>query len=64
MTPAVAEEWPKLSIIEGRYVAKVLAHTRGNKQAAARLMEIDRKTLDRMITRHKLAPVNGTKFSS
>jgi DNA-binding NtrC family response regulator len=64
MTPAAAEEWPKLSIIEGRYVAKVLAHTRGNKQAAARLMEIDRKTLDRMITRHKLAPVSGAKFLS
>lgn len=54
MTPAAKEEWPKLSVIEGRYVAKVLAHTRGNKQAAARLMEIDRKTLDRMIKRHKI----------
>jgi DNA-binding NtrC family response regulator len=49
------EEWPKLSIIEGRYVEKVLAHTGGNKQAAARLMEIDRKTLDRMIKRHKIS---------
>ncbi|MBC8031562.1 MAG: sigma-54-dependent Fis family transcriptional regulator [Pyrinomonadaceae bacterium] len=49
------EEWPKLSIIEGRYVAKVLAHTGGNKQAAARLMEVDRKTLDRMIKRHKIS---------
>ena len=59
MTPAAAEEWPKLSIIEGRYVAKVLAHTRGNKQAAARLMEIDRKTLDRMIKRHDIASTNA-----
>jgi len=54
MTPGAEEEWPILSVIEGRYVAKVLAHTRGNKQAAARLMEIDRKTLDRMIKRHKI----------
>ena len=59
MASAVAEEWPKLSIIEGRYVAKVLAHTRGNKQAAARLMEIDRKTLDRMIKRHEITSNNG-----
>src|SRR3984893_11855038 len=59
MTPAAAEEWPKLSIIEGRYVAKVLAHTRGNKQAAARLMEIDRKTLDRMIKRHDITSTNA-----
>ena len=62
MTPAVAEEWPKLSIIEGRYVAKVLAHTRGNKQAAARLMEIDRKTLDRMIKRHEITSKNGSSL--
>jgi DNA-binding NtrC family response regulator len=43
-----------LSEIEGRYVAKVLAHTRGNKQAAARVLGVDRKTLDRMIKRHHI----------
>lgn len=48
------EEWPSLSEIERRYVARVLSHTGGNKQAATRLLRIDRKTLDRMITRHKL----------
>lgn len=55
------ESYSPLSEIEGRYVAKVLAHTGGNKQAAARLLEIDRKTLDRMIKRHKIgaaAPLN------
>jgi DNA-binding NtrC family response regulator len=41
-------------VIEGRYVAKVLEHTRGNKQAAARVLGIDRKTLDRMIKRHNI----------
>jgi two-component system, NtrC family, response regulator AtoC len=55
------EEWTKLSIVEGRYVAKVLAHTRGNKQAAARLLEVDRKTLDRMIKRHNIPTRNGAK---
>lgn len=48
-----AEEDYKLSVIESRHVAKVLEHTKGNKQAAARLLDIDRKTLDRMIRRHK-----------
>jgi DNA-binding NtrC family response regulator len=48
------EEWPPLSEIEGRYVARVLAHTGGNKQAASRLLGIDRKTLQRMIKRHHL----------
>ena len=49
------EEWPLLATIEGRYVAKVLAHTSGNKQAASRLLGVDRKTLDRMIKRHKIS---------
>jgi DNA-binding NtrC family response regulator len=49
-----AEEWVPLSDIEGRYVAQVLEHTRGNKQAAARVLAIDRKTLDRMIKRHHI----------
>jgi len=46
------EDWVPLSEIEGRYVARVLEHTRGNKQAAARVLGVDRKTLDRMIKRH------------
>jgi transcriptional regulator with GAF, ATPase, and Fis domain len=49
-------DWVSLSEIEGRYVARVLEHTRGNKQAAARLLEVDRKTLDRMIKRHHINP--------
>src|ERR1700730_4234224 len=40
------EEWPSLAEIEGRHVARVLAHTRGNKQAASRMLRVDRKTLD------------------
>ena len=48
------EEWVPLSEIEGRYVTRVLEHTRGNKQAAARILNVDRKTLDRMIKRHHI----------
>lgn len=59
MTPAAEEEWTSLAEVEGRYVARVLKHTRGNKQAAARLLEVDRKTLDRMIKRHKISLGNG-----
>jgi len=56
-TPApepVNDDWVTLSEIEGRYVARVLEHTGGNKQAAARVLAIDRKTLDRMIKRHNI----------
>ena len=48
------EDWVTLSEIEGRYVARVLEHTSGNKQAAARVLAVDRKTLDRMIKRHNI----------
>jgi len=51
---AAGEDWVSLSEIEGRYVARVLEHTRGNKQAAARVLAVDRKTLDRMIKRHHI----------
>jgi len=47
-------DWVTLSEIEGRYVARVLEHTGGNKQAAARVLAVDRKTLDRMIKRHNI----------
>ncbi len=50
----VIEEWPLLSELEGRYVKRVLAHTRGNKQAASRILGVDRKTIERMIKRHNV----------
>jgi DNA-binding NtrC family response regulator len=61
-TPALVNEWSSLSVVEGRYVGKVLAHTGGNKQAAARMLGVDRKTLDRMIKRHKIAVANKTRL--
>ena len=64
------EEEPLLSLseLEGRHIARVLAHTGGNKQAAARVLGIDRTTLQRMIKRHGLdlngLRVNGDKSSA
>ncbi len=48
------DELVTLSQIEALHVACVLAHTRGNKQAAARILGIDRTTLKRMVKRHNL----------
>jgi DNA-binding NtrC family response regulator len=62
--PPVVEEWSSLAVIEGRYVKKVLTHTRGNKQAAARILDVDRKTLDRMIKRHKISVERVANFPS
>jgi two-component system, NtrC family, response regulator AtoC len=44
-------DWPSLAEMEGRYVGEVLKYTDGNKQAASRLLHIDRKTLARIIKR-------------
>ena len=60
-SPAKSEErMVSLSELEASHIARVLAHTGGNKQAAARLLGIDRTTLQRMIKRHKL-DVNGAR---
>lgn len=40
-----------LADVELRYVIQVLDHTNGNKQAAARILNIDRKTLGRILAR-------------
>lgn len=48
------EEWLPLAEVEARYVTRVLAHTGGNKQAAARLLQVDRKTIERMVRRHNI----------
>lgn len=48
------DELVTLSQIEARHVARVLAHTRGNQQAASRILGIDRTTLKRMVKRHNL----------
>ena len=44
-------EWNSLAEMQAKYVRQVLEHTKGNKQAAARLLQIDRKTLARIIGR-------------
>jgi len=47
-------EWFSLAQVEGQYVKSVLQYTGNNKQRAARILQVDRKTLDRMIQRHKI----------
>ncbi|MCA1625630.1 MAG: helix-turn-helix domain-containing protein [Acidobacteria bacterium] len=39
--------------MEAKYVAQVLSSTGGNKQAAARILNIDRKTLTRIVNQSK-----------
>jgi len=55
------ETWPTLEEVEKRYVARVLQHTNGNKQAAARLLGVDRKTIERMMKRYNIHLVKTAK---
>jgi DNA-binding NtrC family response regulator len=62
-TAPEVEELTSLAVVEGHYVEKVLIQTRGNKQAAARILDVDRKTLDRMIKRHNLSVAKASSSS-
>jgi transcriptional regulator with GAF, ATPase, and Fis domain len=55
------EQWLLLEEVEKRYVTRVLEHTNGNKQAAARLLGIDRKTIERMVKRYNINLVKTAK---
>jgi DNA-binding NtrC family response regulator len=55
------EDWPKLEEVEKQYVARVLEHTGGNKQAAARVLGIDRKTIERMVKRYNIQTTRSAK---
>jgi DNA-binding NtrC family response regulator len=45
-------DWLTLAEMEAEYVIKVLRSTGNNKQAASRILNIDRKTLSRIANRH------------
>lgn len=50
-----AEDWPTLAVLERRYIDLVLARTNGNKTRAAKVLGIDRRTLNRMFARERAA---------
>jgi DNA-binding protein Fis len=43
-----------LAEVENNYLRQVLDETKGNKKRVAEIMGIDRKTLSRMVERHKI----------
>jgi DNA-binding NtrC family response regulator len=56
------ERWLTLAEVEANYVKRVLEHTKGNKQAAVRLLDVDRKTVERMIRRYDIKIEHGVKI--
>lgn len=51
---AVGTNLPTFAEWEKILVSRVIAHTKGNIQAAARILAVDRKTVERMIKRHQI----------
>jgi two-component system response regulator AtoC len=49
--PAIDHDWPTLSMLERRYVERVLQRTGGNKTAAATILGVDRRTLQRLFAK-------------
>jgi DNA-binding NtrC family response regulator len=41
-------DWPTLELLQRRYIERVLARTAGNKTAAANVLGVDRRTLQRL----------------
>ncbi len=52
---SLAEDWPTLSVLERRYIDRVLSRTGNNKTRAAEILGIDRRTLNRMFARERAA---------
>lgn len=49
----LSEDWPTLDVLRIRYIQRVLEHVQGNKSRAAVLLGIDRRTLNRILTRER-----------
>jgi DNA-binding NtrC family response regulator len=50
---SLADDWPTLTVLERRYIDRVLSRTGGNKTRAAEVLGIDRRTLNRMFARER-----------
>ena len=46
---SIVADWPSLDELSLRYLRIVLAHTNGNKTAAAKILCINRRTLTRIL---------------
>lgn len=59
---ALTVDLPSLEELDNRYIARVLAHTKGNMSAAAKILGIDRKTLYRKRVELSLLDPSGESW--
>jgi two-component system, NtrC family, response regulator AtoC len=55
-TPGIFADTPTLEEVKQRYIRHVITSTRGNLSRAAAILDIDRRSLYRMLSRYKIAP--------
>lgn len=52
--PELDDDWPTLSVLSRRYIDRALQRTLGNKTRAADMLGIDRRTLNRILSRDRV----------
>jgi DNA-binding NtrC family response regulator len=50
---AIDADWPTLMVLQGRYVERVFTRTNGNRTHTARILGVDRRTVQRLFARSK-----------
>src|SRR5262245_15675786 len=62
-TPPVSliADWPSLSVLSRRYIDRALQRTHGNKTRAADMLGIDRRTLNRIMSRDRTRKAKPAK---
>jgi DNA-binding NtrC family response regulator len=59
--PSLIADWPTLAALSRRYIDRALQRTRGNKTRAADMLGIDRRTLNRILSRDRAKKAKPAK---
>ena len=58
----LTNDWPTLDVLRLRYIARVLEQNGGNKTRAADMLGIDRRTLNRILSRERAKAAQAAKL--
>jgi len=58
----LTNDWPTLDVLRLRYIAQVLERNGNNKTRAADMLGIDRRTLNRILSRERAKAAAAAKF--
>ena len=58
----LTHDWPSLDVLRLRYINKVLEKAGGNKTRAADILGIDRRTLNRILSRERAKAAAAARF--